>query len=102
MENSLDELYLNNYKRHSYQWELWWECNNRCKFCYLGEENKETFEERQLASIRKLKEELKNLDYSYYNNISLIGGEFFQGQLKDKQVHDEFMDLMEDIAILYE
>ena len=53
-----DTLYLNNYKRKSFQWELWSVCNNLCEFCYLGKDNRHTDKERQLTSLN----DLKNMD----------------------------------------
>ena len=49
--NANELLYLNNYKRKSFQWELWSYCKNKCVFCYLGDENKNTLEHRQLTSL---------------------------------------------------
>lgn len=97
-----DLLYLNNYKRKSFQWELWSVCNNLCEFCYLGKTNRHTDKERQLTSLNDLIKALNVLDFNKYNNISLIGGEFFQGQLDDPEVHDKFMEMIDMIADFYE
>lgn len=99
--NEDDLLYSNNLGRKSYQWELWQCCNNLCKFCYLGLENRHTDKERQIKSLNDLMASLETLDYKVYNNISLIGGEFFQGQLADEEVSDLFFKMIGKLAELY-
>lgn len=94
-------LYLNNVGRKSYQWELWQYCNSLCKFCYLGEDNRIYNKARQITSLKDLDKAIDNLDFTKYNNISLIGGEFFQGQLDDKEVHDLFFKVLKKIFQLY-
>ena len=94
-------LYTNNVGRKSYQWELWECCDNLCDFCYIGKNNRHTDKQRQLKSLRNLKDNLKNLDFDVFNNVSLIGGEFFQGQLEDREVRNEFFEVIEMLADLY-
>lgn len=94
-------LYTNNLGRRTFQWELWQCCNNLCKFCYIGRDNRHTDKERQLKSLSDLKKSLERLDYEKYNNVALIGGEFFQGQLKDEEVRRAFFDTIDMIADLY-
>ena len=98
-----EELYLysNNLKKKSFQWELWQCCNNLCSFCYIGKDNRHTDTERQLKSLSDLKQALLHLDFDEYNNVSLIGGEFFQGQLKDPDVKSAFMEIIQMLADLY-
>lgn len=96
-----DLVYMNNMGRRSFQWELWAMCNNLCKYCYLGTANRSTNKERQLKSLSDCYRAVCNLDFNIYNNISIIGGEFFQGQLDDPEVHDEFMKLMRKCCELY-
>ena len=76
-------------------------CNNLCSYCYLGKENRHTDKERQMTSLTDLHRAIDELDTRIYNNISIIGGDFWQGQLVDKEVHDSFMLLMEKCAKLY-
>ena len=96
-----DLLYHNNYGRRSFQWELWECCNNLCKFCYLGKDNRHTDKKRQLKSLEDLKKNLDNLDFNVYNNISLIGGEFFQGQMADPEIKESYMEMIHKVADLY-
>lgn len=97
-----DELVnLNNFGRRSFQWEVWAMCNNYCTYCYLGSENRHTDKERQMKSLVDLHKAIDNLDFRIYNNVSLIGGDFFQGQIDDPDVHDSFMALIEKLAIAY-
>ena len=99
--NEEDFLYLNNLIRRSFQWELWQSCNNVCSFCYIGRDNRHTDKERQLESLRDLRKNLEVLDFDLYNNISLIGGEFFQGQMDDEEVNDAFFEIINIICDLY-
>lgn len=96
-----DVLYSNNVGRRSYQWELWECCNNLCDFCYLGKDNRHTDKKRQLKSLEDLINNLENLDYTVFNNISLIGGEFFQGQIADKDVNHLFFKMIDKLSELY-
>lgn len=103
-ENNMEEdikLYTNNNGRLSFQWELWQYCNSLCKFCYLGEENRVHNKERQLVSLNDLDKAIDSLDFNLYNNISLIGGEFFQGQLNDEEIHNRFFEVLEKIFCKY-
>lgn len=83
------------------QFELWQECNSHCKFCYLGDSNLCTPKKIKLNSIENT---IKKLDdpsiLDEYDTIGYIGGEFFQGQLNDKDVKDKFMQLMDKTASL--
>lgn len=84
------------------QFELWQECNNGCDFCYLGKENRKTPDELKLASLERVYKIISDSsNYPEYNCISYIGGEFFQGQLKDARVREAFFKLMQKTADLY-
>ena len=96
-----DKLYKNNGERKSFQWQVWPYCNNKCKFCFLGEANSQYIKERQLTSLRDLGKAIDSLDFTKYNNISLIGGEFFQGQLDDAETRDLFFSVIRKIFQLY-
>lgn len=95
------ELYLNNYIRKSFQWELWDYCRQKCTYCFLGELNLETLEERQLTSIDDFNRVLDEFDFNEYNNISLIGGEFFQGECHSKKVEEELFNILKRLAHFY-
>lgn len=96
-----DKLYLNNKERKSFQWQVWPYCNNLCKFCFLGETNREYIKERQHQSLNDLNKTIDNLDFTKYNNISLIGGEFFSEQLSDPETYNLFFDTIRKIFKLY-
>ena len=96
-----EKLYTNNTGRKSFQWELWQYCNSLCKFCYLGEENRIHNKERQIRSLTDLNLSIDHMDFNKYNNISLIGGEFLQGQLDDPEIHDMFFQTLKRIFQLY-
>ena len=56
------------------QIRLWEDCNNNCSFCSLGVQKGHLLLESKISRIKKL------IDVSD-DTISLIGGEFFEGQL---------------------
>lgn len=88
-------------ERKSLQFELWHECNNICKFCYLGQENRRTPTDTKIKTLTATLEKIKDRSiYQKYNNISFIGGEFFQGQLSDPTVKSLFMQIMDEAATL--
>ena len=81
-----------------FQFELWQECNNLCKFCFLGQENRKTVDEMKLNNLKRLKDIILDKEYiSQYDNISLIGGEFFQGQLRNPEVKKRFFEIIDII-----
>lgn len=87
----------------SLQFELWEECNNRCKFCYLQENNRKTDPDIKVKSLEKTIAEISNLNnYKKYNVLSYIGGEFFQGQLNRQDVRDLFFKLIDKTNWLLE
>lgn len=96
-----EKLYTNNTGRKSFQWELWQYCNSLCDFCYLGEENRIHNKERQKQSLIDLNLAIDHMNFTEYNNISLIGGEFFQGQLDDPEIYNLFFKTIKRIFQLY-
>lgn len=83
------------------QFELWQECNNRCKFCYLGKNIRHTDTDKKVEALHKVYEKICDTSiYKQYDTLAFIGGEFFQGQLNDPQVHDLFFKLMRKVAEL--
>lgn len=83
------------------QFELWQECNNHCKFCYNGDNNRFTSKENKLGAIKEAIAKISDLsNYPEYDTLAYLGGEFFQGQMADKEIHDAFMELMRITAWL--
>lgn len=77
--------------RKSIQFELWHECNNLCKMCFLGLENRITPKETKIQSLKDAIRGAKEFDGDI---IAIIGGEFFQGQISDPEVHDLFYEFI--------
>lgn len=77
------------------QYELWQECNNRCKYCTLGKYAFSTPKEMKLDAISTAIVELQDLKQGEVSTLGFIGGEFFQGQLQDPEVKSAFMDLVD-------
>lgn len=77
---------------NSLQFELWRECNNLCKMCFLGIENRITPKE---IKIQSLKDAIRDSIKFEGDVIAAIGGEFFQGQIEDLEVHDLFYEFIQ-------
>lgn len=83
----------------SLQFEVWQECSQQCSFCYLGTGNRHTPDDRKLLSLRNMREKIHEPGiFEKYDNISMIGGEFFQGQMKNPEVKKEFFSVLEEVA----
>lgn len=88
-------------EKHSLQFELWEECNSRCKFCYLGHNNICTPDHLKIKALDDALLFLNNKEkIADYNTLSYIGGEFFQGQMQNQIVKDKFFKLMYKTAEL--
>ena len=85
--------------------ELWTECNNLCKFCYLGERNRTTSIEDKLKNMKdakKIIEDTFDTTTERYKAVGFIGGEFFQGQLNTQEVRNNFYDICKTVFDLIE
>lgn len=83
------------------QFELWEECNSKCKFCYLGRENNFTPTHLKINACNNAYKKISDMsNYPEYDTLSYLGGEFFQGQMNDINVKNSFMKLMEKTAEL--
>lgn len=94
---------VDNTKLKTLQFELWQECNNHCVFCYLrAKGNRKTPDELKLKSLQETLKSLNNDELiKEYGCIGFIGGEFFQGQLKNLEVRETFMKVFQKTADLY-
>lgn len=84
----------------SMQIELWTECNNFCEFCYLGEANKFVSDEVKLHNIARASKIITDYFNTHDENIKAIGflgGEFFQGQMKNPEVKKAFYNLCKQV-----
>ena len=73
------------------QFELWKECPNNCSFCY----NKGIpFKRNKVQSMQFVKTKLLSQETDKYDRIGLIMGEAFSGQLRTKEEHDLFYELI--------
>lgn len=70
------------------QIRLWNDCFNHCSFCSLSNKTQTTIKDKRerLQKISNLKD----------NKIGIIGGEFFEGQLKG--VEDEWLNMVKNIG----
>jgi hypothetical protein len=93
---------MNLKEKRTLQFELWQECNNLCTFCYLGKENRKTPDSVKIEALQRAIDIVSDMsNYPKFNCIGLIGGEFFQGQLKNSAVKALFYKLIDKIAELY-
>lgn len=74
------------------QYELWKDCNNKCKFCT-------NFLQPDVNKIESLKFVISDLDNISEKecDLGLIGGEFFDSQIKNKEVNELFYKLIDTI-----
>lgn len=80
----------------SMQFELWKQCNNRCKFCYLAEESIFVPEKVKLENLRKVGliiDEYFNTHSEQIKAVGFLGGEFFQGQMDTDAIKHDFYEL---------
>lgn len=88
------------------QFELWTQCNNNCKFCYLPHDLRHNVStELKLKGVRDAlatisDENIFTEGEHPYTGIGLIGGEFFQGQLNTPELEQEFSQLFRKIIDL--
>lgn len=88
-------------EKKSIQFELWEECNNACKFCFLGSGNRYCSDDIKYESLKSTLAIINNDDIiSKYQIISLIGGEFFQGQLANPTISNMFFTIIDRIQTL--
>ncbi|MBO4622325.1 MAG: hypothetical protein J5691_00425 [Bacilli bacterium] len=89
----------------SIMFEPWTECNNLCKFCYLGQVNRNTPDEKKIENVKKIMslidEHFTGID-EQYKALGLIGGEFFQGQMKNPEVKALFFEMCKKVFDLIE
>lgn len=83
------------------QFELWQECGSGCVFCYLRDQNKFTPDNLKIKACEDALAKISDLsNYPEYDTLSYLGGEFFQGQMKNPEVKNAFMKLMKKTAQL--
>lgn len=77
------------------QFELWKQCSFGCKFCYNQGFTK-TF--NKLQNLQRVIDIMNSEEADQYDEFGIIGGEFFNGEISNKQVHKKFYELI-DIMI---
>lgn len=78
------------------QFELWYQCNSKCLYCYNTGDLDFTPDEIKLRNLQAVIDKISDLSiYKDYNKLSYLGGEFFQGQMRNPEVKAKFMELME-------
>ena len=83
------------------QFELWPDCKNACKFCYLTGTRRTTTVDEKRSNLKDALATLKNEELlKDYNAVGFIGGEFFQGQLHN--VENDWYRLIEYTKTLLE
>lgn len=78
-----------------FQYEVWKECHNHCKFCFLAEDILHTPDCVKLNgvknTIKQIKEDVenKNLD-----GVGIIGGDFWQGEISTEEIREKFFEML--------
>lgn len=76
------------------QYTPWIECATNCRFCT----NRGCLDVDKIENLKHIIHLLDDPEVSGYDGIGLIGGEFFQKQLKDEIVRDLWYDLTDKIV----
>lgn len=77
-------------KNNFIQYELWKECKIGCAFCY----NKGQPDINKLKSLDFVLDKIIQKEVQDYNEMGFIGGEFFNGELKNDEVKSKFYNLI--------
>ena len=70
------------------QVRLWTDCYNNCSFCSIND--------KFFTLVKNKKERILKLSKLKHSKIGIIGGEFFEGQLKG--VEEEWLDMIKKIG----
>lgn len=73
------------------QFELWKDCNNKCKFCF--NDNSKTDVKSKIERLDFVSKELETLNGNI-KKVGFIGGEFFDNQLDDDLLLNKFISLL--------
>lgn len=78
------------------QYGLWVDCKVGCKFCY----NKGQKDISKVKSLNFVLSKMDEKEVDDYDEIGFIGGEFFDGQIKDEEVCKLFYRLFQKVKDL--
>jgi hypothetical protein len=84
-------------RKKEIQFEVWEHCMNRCSFCYNVQNSYNTDKEVKIEACKRVLSKIENIDFNIYDNISLIGGDFWQGEMKDPEVKEAFWKILRKI-----
>lgn len=84
------------------QFELWQDCDNCCSWCYLKDHRILTTDKQKIHNIQAVINDINSRLLNDFNAIGLIGGEFFQGQMKNLCVKSKFLQLIQEINHKFE
>ncbi len=76
------------------QFELWKDCSLGCRFCC----NKGQPKIDKIQSLNFILEKLDEEEIQSYNEIGFIGGEFFNGELKNSNVKELFYKIFKKVS----
>lgn len=78
------------------QFEIWSECNNVCPFCYLRRQMKVISDIEKVNRIQTIIDFVSDpYKMATHDGVAIIGGELFQGQLRDSCVKAKWIELMQ-------
>lgn len=80
-------------KNRFLQFEVWKDCRNGCKFCF----NRGLRDKDKLKSLDFISKKLDDPVVDSFNEIGFIGGEFFDNQLADEPVRNNFKDIFKKV-----
>lgn len=79
------------------QYAVWPNCSNACEFCLRSTFGQVFEKKQQLTMLKKIRQNIDYIDWKekFSGGISLLGGELYN--IKDKELQDEFIFLVENI-----
>lgn len=78
------------------QYEVWKECHNHCKFCFLKDDILHTPDHVKLGGIQNAINQITDdINNKRIDGVGIIGGDFWQGEITTEEIRTEFFKLID-------
>jgi len=78
------------------QYEVWKECHNHCKFCFLKDDILHTPDHVKLGGIKNAINQITDdINNKRIDGVGIIGGDFWQGEITTEEIRTEFFKLID-------
>lgn len=78
------------------QFELCYDCPNRCDFCSIKGYNRKYSDEEKINSLKKVLDNIRNADWNKYDQLGFVAGEIF-GVEYSKELWNAYDDFYTEI-----